>query len=429
MQSAFIEIGENQMMKAAFWNEHQKESENHLRSTDGDNRVKAVRFPSMFREDVPRGSRRWIPLALVLGSIAVVAYADHMVATVPLGYLYILPLGIGAMLLRSNVSYALIAVSIFLHDLFRPPFFSIPMRIAHNLIALVGFVFVVYVVQRYVKQKEGLDEAVRSQRDELLKDVELAGQVQRMFLPIGRPSIPGLDIASKMQPARTLGGDYYDYIPINDHTIQVVIADVSGKGVPAALLMSAAAAGMQLEVSEVRDMAEIVDRLNRGIHSVSDGVQFVTLLLAEVDTQLRKLRYVNCGHNSALLFKEETGEIALLNSSCPPLGFFADTACTIDESDLSPGDAIVLYTDGLTEAENATGEEFGIERLATLLRRTSALPAEQILQNILRAAVDFHQGLGFADDVTILVVKCGFDRAGLLVPDEISASSSVHTPE
>src|SRR6266567_8129678 len=86
MQSAFIEIGENQMMKAAFWNEHQKESENHLRSTDGDNRVKAVRFPSMFREDVPRGSRRWIPLALVLGSIAVVAYADHMVATVPLGY-------------------------------------------------------------------------------------------------------------------------------------------------------------------------------------------------------------------------------------------------------------------------------------------------------------------------------------------------------
>jgi serine phosphatase RsbU (regulator of sigma subunit) len=385
-----------------------------------------MRLPLLFRDDVPAGSRRWVPLALVLGSIAIVAYADHVVATVPLGYLYILPLGIGAMLLRSNISYVLIAISIFLHDLFRPPFFSLPMRLAHNLIALAGFVFVVYIIQRYANQKEVLDRAVRSQRDELLNEVELARHVQRMFLPIGRPSIPGLDIAGTMQPARTVGGDYYDYIPINDHSIQMVVADVAGKGVPAALLMSAAAAGIQLESGQVRDMGEIVDRLNSGIYSVSDGVQYVTLLLAQVDTQLRKLRYVNCGHNPALLFRENTDEMVLLNSSCPPLGFFAHTTCGISEWDLSPGDVCVMYTDGLTEAENAAGEEFGIERLSALLRRDWALPAEQMLDNIFRAVTDFHEGHVFVDDVTILVMKCVFDRAELLVPDETSAFSSVH---
>jgi serine phosphatase RsbU (regulator of sigma subunit) len=388
-----------------------------------------MRFLSIFREDVPAGGRRWIPLALVLGSIVVVAYADHVAATVPLGYLYILPLGIGAMFLRSDISYFLTAVCIFLHDLFRPAFFSLPLRLAHNGIALIGFVFVVYVIQRYVKEKEILAKTMRTQRDELLKDVELAGHVQRMFLPIGRPSIAGLDIAGKMQPARTVGGDYYDYIPINDHSIQMVIADVAGKGVPAALLMSAAAAGVQLETGHVRDLAEVVGQLNTEIHSVSDGVRFVTLLLAEVDAQLRKLRYVNCGHNPGLLLREEADEIVPLNSSCPPLGFFADAACEISETDLRAGDVIVLYTDGLTEAENATGEEFGIERLSAILRRDSSLAAEEILDNIFRAAVDFQQGLGFADDVTILVVKCGFARTESFIPVGISGASSLHAPE
>src|SRR6202011_6392187 len=111
----------------------------------------------------------------------------------------------------------------------------------------------------------------------------------RMFLPIQQPSIAGLEIAGMMQPARGVGGDYYDYIPIDEHTIQIVIADVAGKGVPAALLMSATAAAMQLEADHQRDMLEIVGRLNTGIHSVSDGERYVTLLLAEIDANKRTL--------------------------------------------------------------------------------------------------------------------------------------------
>src|SRR6202008_427288 len=109
----------------------------------------------------------------------------------------------------------------------------------------------------YIEQREALAKTVQQQRDDLLKDLELAGQVQRLFLPVRRPAIPGLEIAGMMQPAKVVGGDYYDYIPIDAHTIQLVIADVAGKGVPAALLMSATAAAMQLETNKVRDMLEI----------------------------------------------------------------------------------------------------------------------------------------------------------------------------
>jgi len=389
-----------------------------------------IRVPTLFRDYVTPGGRRWLPLAFVLGSIAVVAYADYKVTTVSLGYLYILPLAIGAMFLRSQISYGLVAVCLFLHDLFRPAHLvTLPIRVAHNLTGLVGFVMVVYAVQRYVMQRELLARAVRKQRDDLVNDVQLAGQVQRMFLPHGQPSIAGLDIAGMMQPARTVGGDYYDYIPMNDHAIQMVVADVAGKGVSAALLMSAAAAATQFEMNEVRDLTETVSHLNAGLHAVSDGTRYVTLLLAEVDAEHRTLRYINCGHNPALLLHEGTGEIVNMSSSCPPLGMFARAACEVGESKLNPGDIMVFYTDGLTETENPMGEPFGMERLLAVVRGNSALSAERIMKNVFHSAVDFHAELGFNDDVTILVVKCNFDGADLFVerPDGAAANVELST--
>jgi serine phosphatase RsbU (regulator of sigma subunit) len=354
------------------------------------------------------GGLRWLPAVLVFSSIAAVAYADFIVTSISLGYLYILPLGISAMFLRSQVSYGLIVVCVFFHDLFGVPYPSLEARITHNLTALLGFTFVVYVIQRYVKQRELLDRAVRKQRDQLLQDVELAAQVQRLFLPIRRPSIAGLEIAGTMRPAGGVGGDYYDYIPIEDHTIQVVIADVAGKGVAAALLMSATAAAVQLEVSEKRDMLEVVNRLNSGIHSVSDGARYVTLLLADIDALSRSLRFVNCGHNPALLFRKNTRDVIRLNSSCFPLGMFDNVSCEIDRADLATGDIVVLYTDGITEAENSSGEEFGLERLSAVVRRDSSLSAEALTANIFQSAAEFCQEIGFSDDATVLVVKCDF---------------------
>jgi len=128
-----------------------------------------------------------------------------------------------------------------------------------------------------------------------------------LFLPPGKPAIPGLEIAGMMHPARGVGGDYYDHFPIDAHTTQVIIADVTGKGIRAALLMSAAA--MRLEANHDRSMLEQVERLNTGIHSVSDADRFVTPFVAEIDAQKRKMRYVNCGHNPALLSRAKTGAL------------------------------------------------------------------------------------------------------------------------
>jgi sigma-B regulation protein RsbU (phosphoserine phosphatase) len=364
---------------------------------------------SLLRRDVAASGPQWLPAMLIFGSIAAVAYADFIVSSVSLGYLYILPLGISAMFLRTQISYALIAVCVFLHDLFGSSYPSPEARIAHNLTAVVGFTFVVYVIQRYVKQREQLDKTVRQQRDELLQDVELAAQVQRMFLPIHRPSIAGLEIAGMMQPARGVSGDYYDYIPIDEHTIQIVIADVAGKGVPAALLMSATAAAVQLEAREKRDMLEVVNRLNSGIHSVSGGNRYVTLLLAEIDVRSQAVRYVNCGHNPALLFQAKTHDVVPMNSSCFPIGMFDSVGCAINSASLTAGDVLVLYTDGVTEAENSLGEEFGMERLSTLIRRGHTLSADGLMNHILESVTDFSRDVGFDDDATILVVKFNFD--------------------
>jgi len=365
---------------------------------------------SILRKDVASNGPTWLPLLLVLGAIATVAYADHRVVSISLIYLYILPLSVGAIFLRKRISYSLIAICILFHYFDSPRRVSWGLRLFHDLSALLCFTFVVYVIQRYIGQREALAKMVRQQRDDLLKDLGLAAQVQRLFLPVAKPAIAGLEIAGMMQPAQGVGGDYYDYIPINAHTIQMVIADVSGKGVPAALLMSATAAAMRVEANRDRNILELVGRLNAGIHSVSDDEHYVTLLLAEIDAHKRTLHYVNCGHNPALLLRTKTGTLERMDSSCPPIGLSPDEICEQASEDLMAGDVLVFYTDGVTEAENRLGEEFGIERLSATVRSGSSLSAEDLMSNIYNAAADFC-GDHFNDDVTILVVKCDFDSS------------------
>jgi len=349
---------------------------------------------------------------LVLAAIAVVAYADHLVVSLSLVYLYTLPLTVGAIFLRKKISYGLIVACILFHYFFHyfdfPRHIHLGLRIFHDLSALLCLTLVVYVIQRYIERQESLVKAVQQQRDDLLKDVELAAQVQRLFLPSGKPAIAGLEIAGMMRPARGVGGDYYDYFPIDAHTSQIIIADVSGKGVPAALLMSATAAALRLEANHDRNMLEQVERLNAEIGAVSDPERYVTLLLAEIDTRKLVIQYVNCGHNPALLFRPNAGTLTHLNSSCPPIGLSPEEMCELASVDLLAGDVLVFYTDGVTEAENRLGEEFGMERLSATVRRGSSLSAEDLMRDIHNAAADFC-GDDFNDDVTILVVKCDFN--------------------
>ena len=374
----------------------------------------------LLRKDVALNGPAWLPLALVLGAFSAVAYPDHLVVSISLVYLYILPIALGAIFLRRKVSYSLIAVCVLFHDYYSPRGINPGLRIFHNLSAMLCFAFVVYVIQRYMGQREALAKTIQQQRDDLLKDLELAAQVQRLFLPSDKPAIAGLEIAGMMHPAQGVGGDYYDYFPIDAHNTQIIIADVAGKGVPAALLMSATAAALRLEASHDQNMLEQVERLNTGIHSVSDSDRYVTLLVGEIDAQKRTLRYVNCGHNPALLFRARTGTLTLMNSSCPPIGLSPQETCEQAAEDLTTGDVLVFYTDGVTEAENRLGEEFGLEQLSATVRSGSSLSAEDLMTNIYNAAADFCND-DFHDDVTILVVKCNFDGS--------STTSSQNIPQ
>jgi serine phosphatase RsbU (regulator of sigma subunit) len=370
-----------------------------------------ILLPSLLREDLASNGPTRLPLVLVLAAIAGVAYVDHLVVSLSLVYLYTLPLIVGAIFLRKEISYGLIVACILFHYSFHyfdsPRHIHLGLRIFHDLSALLCLTFVVYVIQRYIERQESLVKAVQRQRDDLLKDVELAAQVQRLFLPSGTPAIAGLEITGMMQAAHGVGGDYYDYFPVDEHTTQIIIADVAGKGVPAALLMSATAAALRLEANRDRNLLQQVERLNTEIGAVSDPEKYVTLLVAEIDTAKRMVHYVNCGHNPALLFRAKTRTLTRLNSSCPPIGLSPDEICELDSVELTTGDVLVFYTDGVTEAENSLGEEFGMERLSATVLHGSSLSSEDLMTEIYNAAADFC-GDNFNDDVTILVVKCDF---------------------
>ena len=389
-------------------------------SRPGELRGLRQRIPllSLLRKDAASNGPTWLPLVLVLAAIAAVAYADHLIVSLSLVYLYTLPLIVGAIFLRKEISYGLIVACILFHYCFHyfdsPRHIHLGLRIFHDLSALLCLTLVVYVIQRYIERQESLVRTVQRQRDDLLKDVELAAEVQRLFLPAGKAAVAGLEIAGMMYPARGVGGDYYDYFPVDAHTTQIIIADVAGKGVPAALLMSATAAAMRLEANHGRNMLEQVDRLNTGIHSVSDLDRYVTLLVAEIDTQKRTLRYVNCGHNPALLFRAKTRTLTRLDSSCPPIGLSPEEMCDLASENLMPGDVLVFYTDGVTEAANRLGQEFGMGRLTAAVLRGSSLPAQDLMNNIYNAAADFC-GNDFNDDVTILVVKCDFKSSPTII--------------
>jgi serine phosphatase RsbU (regulator of sigma subunit) len=351
-----------------------------------------------------KSSTWWAFLVVALG-IGCVAYADNRVEGVSLGYLYILPLSFSAILLSPRLTYAIVVVCILFHDLFGPPIHHLQGRILHNLAALVGFTFVVAVLQWFVAQRNALNEVTRHQRDALLKEVELAAEVQRLFLPRSDPETAGFEIAGAMHPARVVGGDYYDYLARPDGRIRLVIADVSGKGVAAALLMSATAAAVQLETNEPRTLCDVASHLNKELYALQDDERFVTMLLGELDPRSGQLKYINCGHNPALVVRRDGGEVVWLQASWTPVGMSPEMDCSLEEIRLAPGDIMVWYTDGLTEASDRDANEFGTKRLLESVRQHSGGSAREICDQLWRDVGAFTQRDSLDDDLTLMVVK------------------------
>lgn len=244
-----------------------------------------------------------------------------------------------------------------------------------------------------------------AEKERLLKEIEIASGIQRSFLPDSIPKIDGIQIAAVSLPARVVGGDFYDFIPVDLDKWGLVVADVSGKGIPAALFMALSRALVRASAAATLSPAEAITHANDLIMDDSKAAMFVTLFYAVLDVKTKMLKYANAGHNPPLHISGSDSNIVLLKAQGVPLGIKSDVKITNEDIELRPGDVVVLYTDGVTEANNGAGEQFEMERLTETVRSSRSLSADAILAKIredLTAFVGEHPQF---DDITVMVLK------------------------
>jgi serine phosphatase RsbU (regulator of sigma subunit) len=245
----------------------------------------------------------------------------------------------------------------------------------------------------------------RAERNRLESELAVARQIQARLLPEAPPDVPGLELAGHSESAREVGGDYYDHLDLGDGRALLVIADVSGKGVPAALLMSGFRASLLSQDLPRIEVTELVQRLNESVvRSVRPG-RFVTAFVAFVDGASGRIEYVNAGHNPPVLVRAAGAEPVTLTDGGPLLGPFPGVRFERGESALAPGDLLVLYTDGVTEGADATGAMWGEERLVTTLRARASERCATIVRAVASDVRAFEGATGPADDITLLAAR------------------------
>ncbi|HSV49177.1 MAG TPA: SpoIIE family protein phosphatase [Candidatus Acidoferrales bacterium] len=243
-----------------------------------------------------------------------------------------------------------------------------------------------------------------AEKERLIKELEIAKGIQQSFLPEKEPEIAGFDIAASNIPAKEVGGDFYDFIPIATDKWGLTIADVSGKGVPAALFMALSRTLVRASATGNPKVGDAIEKANDLICADSKSGMFVTLFYAILDAKKKSLRYVNAGHNPPLL-KHPSGGTVLLKADGIALGVIDGIKLEEAELQLESGDVVTLFTDGVTEAINTAEEQFGQQRLLDIIEENRALPAKEILHRI-QAAVEAHSGgQPQFDDITLMIIK------------------------
>ncbi len=256
------------------------------------------------------------------------------------------------------------------------------------------------------RMAEGLERAreVQKERDRLESELDLARRIQQRLLPAAPPQVPGLEVAGHSEPAREVGGDYYDHIPLGDGRVLLVIADVSGKGVPAALLMSAFRASLMSQDVDRSQPDEVAGRLNAFLHRSVDPGKFVTAFVGFLDGRTGRFVYANAGHNPPALVRAD-GTVEWLATGGLILGILPESRFESGEATLAPGDLLVLYTDGVTEGADAATEQFGEDRLVQALLRRRGESCDAIANGVVREVRAFEGETGPADDITMLVAR------------------------
>lgn len=255
----------------------------------------------------------------------------------------------------------------------------------------------------YLKKSEsdsGFHRALR-------KDLEGAKDVQQAFFPPQTLSIPCVSFETFYQPARGIGGDYYDFLPLQGGRWGIAIGDVSGKGIGAALIMASLQASLRAQALRPHpDLHTLIAEVNRLVFESSPADLFASLFYAEYEPATRILKYVNAGHNPPIVVRPQNGarEIFHLKSTDMPVGISADRQFAPTTFQLSVDDVLVAYTDGITEAENYHGQLWGEEKLESLLRSCSGATSEQIIECILKEVSVFANGQPQRDDMTLVVM-------------------------
>jgi len=239
------------------------------------------------------------------------------------------------------------------------------------------------------------------------RDLEIAREIQSWLVPSLPPKVAGADIAFATRPQNSVAGDYFDafYPGAKREKLLVVIADVAGKSIPAALLMATLQASLRTIAAEGVPLRDVVHRLNQYAcaHSL-DGRRFTTAVLAEYDLATRRMTYVNAGHNPPILRRPD-GTLEKLEVGGLPLGIEENTSFETGEVQLAPGDALILYTDGVVEAFNERNEEFGNERWCTAIRGLPEINAEETLRSLMRQVDGFVGATRQSDDITCLIFR------------------------
>jgi sigma-B regulation protein RsbU (phosphoserine phosphatase) len=237
------------------------------------------------------------------------------------------------------------------------------------------------------------------------KELEQAAEIQGGLLPTNAPAVPGLDLAGYNAACRTVGGDYYDFLTYPDGRVAMLVGDVAGKGMPAALLMSSLQARVQVLFDDPTNLAALVTRLNRIITSNCPSNRFISFFIGVLDPKTAELTYVNAGHNPPLLV-HHAGEVEKLEGTGLILGILPAAQYEQRACRLEPGDVVVLFSDGVTEAARpGIDEEFGEDRLARTLAELRNESAQSIVESINQRVHEFTGGAPPADDITLVVAK------------------------
>jgi len=341
---------------------------------------------------------------VVLAGVSAVAYADKSVASVSIAPLYFLPLALSALVHPLRISLALSIVCLVLHDLVGPMRDLGTRYLTRDATTFLGYVFVVVVVSQLGAQRRRLAEVAERQRDELANEIQLAAEVQQGILPRSIPHVPGFEFAARMYPAKTVAGDYYGFIELPAGEIAVVIADVSGKGVAAGLLMPSIEVALRMDAARFPSTSDLLQTFNNVVCEITSGLRFISLFYGKLCPQSHSLEYTNAGHNPPLVIRAGT-DPSPLDKGGPVLGVLPDSHYESAKISLRQGDVLVLYTDGAVEAENPAGEQYSAERLSRTVSLHLQQNASELIETIYTSVIEFRQTTSLADDLTLVLLK------------------------